>query len=116
MATEADLRAIALSLPGVEEHATYGKRPSWKVASRGFVGIWKDEASAVFLAEDAVEKEALLASDPDKFFATPHHANSSRLLVRLNAIEADELRELVTESWRQVASPHLVDQLDEGRR
>jgi hypothetical protein len=39
MATEDDLRAIALSLPSVEERPTYGKRPSWKVAGRGFVGI-----------------------------------------------------------------------------
>jgi hypothetical protein len=108
MATEDDLRAIALALPGVEEKATYGKRPSWKVAGRGFVGVWKDETSAVFMAEDRGEKEALLATAPDKFFTTPHYGESARLLVRLGEVTADELRPLVEESWRQVATPDLI--------
>ena len=111
MATEADLRAIAVSLPGAEEQPSYGKRPSWKVDGKGFVGIWKDDASAVFLAEDAAEKEALLTTEPDKFFTTAHYGTSARLLVRLEAIEPGQLRELVTESWRQVAPPHLIDRL-----
>jgi hypothetical protein len=112
MATEDDLRRIAMSLPGVEERPGYGKRPSWKVAEKGFVGVWKDERSAVFLAEDAAEKQALLASDPDKFFTTAHYGQSPRLLVRLDAIEPDELCELITESWRRVAPPELIKHLD----
>jgi hypothetical protein len=108
MATEDDLRTIALALPGVEERTTYGKRPSWKVEGRGFVGVWKDETSAVFMAEDRVEKEALIAGAPDKFFTTPHYGDSARLLVRLDAVTPVELRPLVEESWRQVATPQLI--------
>jgi hypothetical protein len=115
MATEDDLRAIALSLPSVEERASYGRRPSWRVGGKGFVGIWKDETSAVFMAEDLAEKESLLHDEPEKFFTTPHYGNSTRLLVCLAAVDPDELRELVTESWRQQASPDLVAALNQRR-
>jgi hypothetical protein len=49
------------------------------VAGRGFVGVWKDEASAVFMAADRADKEALLATAPDKFFTTPHYATHVEL-------------------------------------
>ena len=108
MATEDDLRTIAMALPGVEERASYGKRPSWKVDGRGFVGIWKDETSASLMVEDMAEKEAMLDAEPDKFFTTDHYGDSARLLVRLAAVDVDELRHLVEESWRLNggADPH----------
>jgi len=112
MATEDDLRAVAMSLPYVEEQPSYGKRPSWRVAGKGFVGIWKDETSAVFVAEDVAEKAALLASEPEKFFTTSHYGNSARLLVRLDAVDVQQLRELVTESWRQQAPDDVLATFD----
>jgi hypothetical protein len=114
MATEDDLRAIALSLPGVEERPSYGRRPSWRVGGHGFAGIWRDEASAVLEAEDRAEKEALVAAEPGKFAATAHHGESSRILVRLAAVTPEELRPLVVESWRHHAPPDLVARLDDG--
>jgi hypothetical protein len=114
MATEDDLRAVAVSLPCVEERPSYGKRPSWRVAGKGFVGIWKDETSAVFVAEDVAEKEALLAAEPETFFTTPHYGNSARLLVRLDAVDVERLREIVTESWRQHAPSDVLAEF-EGR-
>ena len=112
VATEDDLRAIAMSLPSVEERPSYGKRPGWRVAGRGFVGIWKDESSAVFVAEDVDEKQALLADSPEKFFTTPHYGGSARLLVRLSAVDVEELRQLVTESWRQHAPAEMLTRFD----
>ena len=41
----------------------------------------------------------LIASEPDKFFQTPHYAGHPAVLVRLEAIELDELIDLLTESW-----------------
>lgn len=66
-----------MSLPQVEEHPAYGGRPNWRVAGRGFVGIWKDQTSAVMLAGDLPEKQALLTEDPDKFFTTDHLESDS---------------------------------------
>ncbi len=104
MATEEDLRRIALALPGTEERAGYGGRPSFKVRGKGFAGIWKDHASVALSVESPLERDAVVSGEPDKFFTTPHYGpDSARLLVRLAAIDADELAELVTESWRAVA-------------
>jgi hypothetical protein len=43
--------------------------------------------------------EALVADDPDLFFRTPHFAGYPAVLVRLAAIDGDELRGLLTEAW-----------------
>ena len=52
----------------------------------------------------------LLASDPAKFFTEPHYNGFPAVLVRLRAVEADELRELITDAWRCQAPPRLVRQ------
>ena len=113
MATEDDLRAIALSLPETDERASYGKRPSWKVRGRGFAGVWKDEATAAIILEDVSHRDALLSSDPDKFFTTAHYGESPRLLVRLDKVTVAELREVVTDAWRSQAPTELVRQFDD---
>jgi hypothetical protein len=109
VATEEDLRRIALALPGTEERAGYGGRPSFKVRGRGFAGIWKDHASVSLSVEIPLERDALVSGEPDKFFTTPHYGpDSARLVVRLAAVDADELAELVTESWRAAAPDDLL--------
>ena len=45
-------------------------------------------------------KDELLAADPDKFFTEPHCNGFPAVLVRLPAIDEDELRELITDAWR----------------
>ena len=56
------------------------------------------------------EKDMLLASDPAKFFTEPHYNGFPAVLVRLPAVETDELRELITDAWRCQAPPRLVRQ------
>ena len=100
MATEADVRKIALSLPETEE-ATWFGQPAYKVNGKGFLRIRGEaEGWLVVFVSDLEEKEALLASDPRKFFTTPHYDGHSTVLVDLRAIGVRELRELITESWR----------------
>ena len=46
------------------------------------------------------EKEMLLASDDgSKFFTEPHYNGYPAILVRLDAIDVDELEELITDAW-----------------
>jgi hypothetical protein len=52
------------------------------------------------------EREALAASEPLTFFWTPHHHRSPQLvLVRLDRVDADELAELLRESYRIAGPP-----------
>jgi hypothetical protein len=59
------------------------------------------------------EKEALLASSPDRFFETPHYDGYPMVLVRLDVIGLDELREVITDSWRVRAPRNVLPLLEE---
>jgi len=61
----------------------------------------------VRVADQSV-KEELLAADPDVYFTEPHHGGYPAVLVRLEAVGADELGELLTDSWLCVAPRSLV--------
>jgi hypothetical protein len=100
MVTEADVRRVALSLPGAYEQESYGGSPSWRTKPRMFTWIGGEDGSLVVWVESVEEKEALLASDPDKFFTTSHYDGHPVVLVRMASIEVEELTELIDQSWR----------------
>ncbi len=117
MASQKDVRAIALALEDVVESAD---RFAFSVARaggkpRGFVWAWNQRVDpkkprvpradvlAVRVA-GADDKATLLAADPAKFFTEPHYNGFPAVLVRLPAVTRGELRALVTEAWRCVAA------------
>ncbi|MDQ3946867.1 MAG: MmcQ/YjbR family DNA-binding protein [Actinomycetota bacterium] len=107
MATEEDVRRIALSLPEVTEKPWFNT-PGFRVKDKSFLRIRSEaEGSLVVFVSDPIEKEALLASDPDKFFTTSHYNGYPVVLVKLPAVDVDELTELITDSWR-VKAPKRV--------
>ena len=112
MISEDDVRRIALGLPGSYEQASHGGRPSWRTKQRMFTWIRDAPEALVVWVESVEEKEALLASEPEKFFTTPHYDGDAIVLVRLQAVAAEEAAELITESWRLRAPSSLV----RGRR
>jgi hypothetical protein len=100
MATEDDVREIALTLPEVTEDQWY-RTPAYKVAGRGFLRLRTEaEGGLVVFVPDLGEKEALLAANPQAFYTTPHYDGYSIILVNLAEVDRTELRELITESWR----------------
>jgi hypothetical protein len=108
MVTEDDIRTIALRLPGASEQESYGGRPSWRTKPRMFVWL-RDEPEALVVWVDSVEdKDALITSDPAKFFTTPHYDGHPVVLVNLDAVDVDEATELITDSWRLRAPKSLV--------
>ncbi|HEX6845252.1 MAG TPA: MmcQ/YjbR family DNA-binding protein [Actinomycetota bacterium] len=124
MATQEDVRRIALSLPETREEVdrfAFSVRNGAK--HKGFAWVWLERESpkaprvpnpgvlAVRVA-DATEKEMLLASNPSTFFTEPHYRAYPAVLVRLAAIEVDELDELVTDGWRCQAPRSLVAAFD----
>jgi len=123
--TEDDVRRIALSLPETSEAED---RFAFSVANRGkqkgFAWVWLERVEpkkarvpkpgviAVRVANDA-EKQLLLASDEEKFFTEPHYNGFPAVLVRLSAIEVDELEELIIDAWRCQAPRALVKEFDQ---
>jgi hypothetical protein len=57
---------------------------------------------------DLGAKEALLTDDPAVYFTTPHFDGYAAVLVRLDTIPLDELRELVEEAWLARAPKRLA--------
>ncbi|MGY2745080.1 MmcQ/YjbR family DNA-binding protein [Arthrobacter sp. UYCu723] len=86
MATEDDVRAEALALPGAVERLSWG-RPAWFAATL-MARIWEHGVLTV----RTEEREALAGTDPETFFWTPHHDRSPQLVVvRLDRIDLGEL-------------------------
>jgi hypothetical protein len=80
------------------EKPSYGT-PGFRVKDRLFARVREEGDVLLVWVDDAAEKEALLSSDPVRFFTTPHYDGHPTVLVRFEAIDVDELRELLTDSW-----------------
>lgn len=103
MVTHDDVRTIAMGMPGATERASYGGRPSWRTPTTMFTWIRENPEALVVWVGSEDEKEAMIASEPDKFFTTDHYDGHPIVLVRLEVVDVEETRELVVESWRQRA-------------
>lgn len=127
MADWDDVRRLALALPETTERE--GTAPEWRVRDKGFV--WDRPLRRADLAAlgdaaptgpvlgawvaDLGVKEALIADDPAVFFTTPHFDGYRAVLVRLDAIAADELAEVVEGAWLARAPKRLAATYLEAR-
>jgi hypothetical protein len=123
-----DVRRIALGLPETSERPSHGNA-AWRVKDKTFVwdrplrgkeleALGDDAPSGPILGvrvEDLDVKEALLQDDPAVFFTTPHFDGYAAVLVRLDAIAADELNELIVEAWLCRAPARLAKEYLGGR-
>lgn len=122
MATQEDVRRIALALPATSEESD-GFR--FRVEGKGFVWVWlvraapgaprvpNPEVIAVRVGNEG-EKDALLALDEAVFFTEPHYDGFPAVLVRLPAIDLELLREVLVAAWRCQAPKRLIRAFDEA--
>ncbi len=109
MATEDDVRRIALALPECHERPSYGT-PGFRVADRIFARLRDDGDSLVVWVADEGEKRSLVESAPEKFFTTPHYDGHASVLVRCSQVSVEELAELLTDAWRLRAPVRVLRQ------
>jgi hypothetical protein len=77
----------------------------------------RDEPEALVVwVESLEEKEALIAAEPGTFFTTAHYDGQPIVLVRLESVDRDEARELITDSWRLRAPRSLTKDQSRTRR
>ncbi|QIG39083.1 hypothetical protein G5T42_05920 [Microbacterium sp. 4R-513] len=126
MATLDDVRAIALSLPETHE-AVDGHRGGAGWRTKDGLFVWERGPSKADLAKlrelgrewpdgpvvgvrtDGLDgKAALLESFPEQFFTIPHFEGYPAVLVRLQVIDVDLLREVVTDAWLLKAPKRLA--------
>jgi hypothetical protein len=111
MTTIEAVRELALSLPRTYEALIRG-RVKFKVGRIVYVAFSRDETLMGFgFPKD--EREAIVAGEPDKFVMPGKgDLRYNWLVVRLAAIDDDEMAELVQDAWRMavpksVAVAHL---------
>jgi hypothetical protein len=111
MVSEDDVRRVALSLPGASEQPC-NRLPGFRVRRNLFTRVHERPDTIFVRCIDIAERDGLLSSEPEKFFITEHYQGYPGMLVRLSAIDIDELTELLTESWRLAAPKRLVAEFD----
>jgi hypothetical protein len=102
-----DLREFALSLPRTHE-AWVHRRLKFRVGQIVYVAFSRDETVMCF-AFPKEEREALVYTYPDKFLM-PRESDLrfNWVCVRLEAIDAEEARELVLDAWRMVVPKKVI--------
>lgn len=127
-ATPDDVDAICASLPETELGTSWGDVPTWKVPrgdkGRGFLLYRPPHRSAVHpetgepyddllvvMVPDAGVKAALVEDPTTPFFTIDHFRGSNAVLVqqsRLDELDVDELREVLTDAWVVKAPKRLA--------
>ena len=111
MVTIDDVRTVVDGFPRSYE-VLVRDRVKFRVGSIVYVAFSHDETMMGF-AFPKEERDALIASAPEKFLMPKvSDQRFNWVVVRLAAIDAVELRELVTDAWRmvvpkRVAAEHL---------
>jgi hypothetical protein len=113
-ATIEGVRELALNLPRSYE-ALVRDRVKFRVGRIVYLAFSRDEELMGF-AFPKEEREALVASEPDKFMMPgTSDLRYNWVVVRMSAIDEDEMRQIVLDAWRmvvprRVAAAHLGDE------
>lgn len=115
-----EVRALCLGLPEAEERLSHG-HPGFFAGAKGrmfaahLVDHHGDGRVAVWLAAPDGAQEALVDAAPDRFFVPPYVGHRGWIGVQLDTgIDRDELGELVTDAYLEVAPKRLSRLLREA--
>ena len=132
MASWDDVRRIAATLPHTEETVRWDNT-TWAVANprrpsaKPKAYVWErplrkrdidelgpaapgDQPILAVRTADVGVKDALIADDPAVFFTIPHFNHYPAVLVLLDAIDTDELEEVMTDAWLTQAPAPVRDE------
>lgn len=94
---------MALDFPNVEEGTSY-RTPALKVKGKLFARLREDPDSLV-LRMPFVQREELMAADPETYYITDHYRDYPWILVRLSKLHPDALHELLLIAYRTASAP-----------
>ena len=107
MVTLDDVRSFATGLPRTTEALVHG-RVKFRVGRIVYLSFSHDEAVMGF-AFPKEWREALVASEPDKFMLpSSGDLRYNWVLVRLAALDAIEMREIVLDAWAMVVPKRVA--------
>lgn len=98
-----DVTAVAMTLPDVEASTKYDGSPVLKAGGSFLAGIATDEsadADTLVVRMDHEERQYLLEDAPDTYYVTDYYEHQPVVLVRMELLQKDALRDLLSGSWR----------------
>src|SRR5262245_39222256 len=109
------LRTICLALPEATEKIAWGE-PTWRVRGKLFAQLDDHhhgaEHLAVWLPAPLGEQEAMIFTDPERFFRPPYVGPRGWVGVRIDGRPNwAQVASLVEQAYRQVAPPRLLASL-----
>jgi hypothetical protein len=111
MVTIDDVRQLAAGLPR-SQMAVVRDRVKFRVGRIVYLAFSRDETLMGF-AFPKEEREALIASEPEKFvMPKPSDQRYNWVVVRLAAIDDVEMREIVLDAWRMVVPKKVAAALE----
>ena len=100
------VREMGLALPDVEESTMYGA-PALKVGGDMFACVPSHksaEPDSLVVRIDFDQRDEMLAADPKTYYLKDHYVGYPCILVRLNRVHPDALRDLLSAGRRFVLS------------
>ena len=110
------LRQLCLALPEATERLSHGE-PTWFVRGKktfvNYANHHHDDRLAFWCAAPDGAQDALVGSDPERFFVPPYVGHRGWLGVYLDvAVDWDQIADLVADAYRVVAPKRLVAEMD----
>jgi hypothetical protein len=105
--TYEDVRAFALTLPGVEPGTAYG-RPCLKAHGKFLVRLHEDGESLVCPGVTFDERDMLVEAEPETFHVPDHYRNYPIVLIRLAKAHPDAVQRGVLRQWRATAPKKVL--------
>ncbi len=110
------LRRLCLALPETTERLSHGE-PTWFVRDKKtfvmYANHHHDDRLAFWCAAPDGAQDALVRSDPERFFVPPYVGYRGWLGVRLDVpVDWDRIEDLVAAAYRMVAPKRLLAELD----
>jgi hypothetical protein len=110
------LRRLCLALPETTERLSHGE-PTWFIRGKAtfvtYADHHHDDRVAFWCAAPPGAQDALVRSDPERYFVPPYVGHRGWLGVRVDVpVGWDEIGELVVDAYRMVAPKRLLAELD----
>jgi hypothetical protein len=98
-----EVTEAAMRLPDVEKTTKHDGSPVLKAGGSFLAGIATDEsadADTLVVRMEHEERQYLLEDAPDTYYVTEFYERQPVVLVRMELLEHDALRDLLSVSWR----------------
>ncbi|MGJ9413122.1 MmcQ/YjbR family DNA-binding protein [Aeromicrobium sp. CF4.19] len=94
------------TFPDTDESTSYGT-PALKVKGRLLCRLRTEAEGLLALKCSSEDKLALVDGGDPAFSTLPHYDGHGYVLVDLDLVDAEELRELLTDAWLRTAPPRV---------